>query len=79
MLFCPRNVADFGIYLGMVGKVEKVLIHQRLDISFFYDSRFSSPIIKSKLCSYPTFIIKNNDFVFSKKLNLLELNKNKKF
>jgi len=46
----------------MKGSVEKTILHQRLEIKFFYDSTLLAPWAKKELVKYKSFLIKETQF-----------------
>lgn len=49
IILVTKNLPEFGLYLGMKGLVERVLIHQRLEVNFFYERSLLTPWAKKEL------------------------------
>lgn len=62
-----QDLPEFSLYLGMRGTVKKVLLHQKLEIQFFYDSTFFDSWAKKELLKFESFLIKEEDFYKKKK------------
>lgn len=62
ILVVTKNLPDFDLHSGMKGCVEKVLIHQRIEVKFFYDFLLFSPLLTNQLIQYDHFLIKEKDF-----------------
>ena len=61
-----KDFTDFLLYAGMKGIVKKVLLYQKLEIIFFYNSQSCDSLTKQKLYKFQTSFIKESD-LFSKK------------
>lgn len=61
-LLVTKDLPEFDLYSGMKGSVERVLLYQRLEVKFFYDSSLFDPWIKKKLSKYQSLLIKEKDF-----------------
>ena len=61
-ILVTKDFPEFGIYSGMRGAVKKVLVHQKIEVQFFYDSTLFAPWAKKKLSAFESFLIKEFDF-----------------
>lgn len=61
-IIVTKDLPEFGLYSGMKGSVKKVLVHQKIEVQFFYDSTLFAPWAKQKLLSFESFLIKEYDF-----------------
>lgn len=62
-----KDFPDFLLFAGMTGVVKKVLLNQKLEIVFFYNSQDCDSFTKQKLYNFQTSVIKEADFFIKNK------------
>jgi len=62
ILLVTKDLPEHDLYVGMKGYVEKLVLHQKVEVKFFYDSLLVNPWAKQKLVRYESFLIKERLF-----------------